>query len=278
LKRVTVSAPATVANLGSGFDTLGVALELRNYVSLQESDEFIVVEEDERVQGDDLVVSVITDFLKEHGYHKKVKIEKKNMIPMKKGLGSSSAAIVSALGASMIFLDEFDKDTLFEKAVEIEGHPDNVAPAVFGGLRVSAKVSDRNVSLAVNVPFDKIEVFIPPCEISTVEARKILPKTIPFSDAIFNVQRVAMFISASFNGELKKEYFEDKLHQQKRLSLCKEVKGFFEKVNAMVQNPVFVCGSGPTIGVVGESDIVPPSKWKKLSLRVSSQGFRMEEN
>ena len=278
-RKVTVSAPATIANLGSGFDTLGVALELRNYVSLEESDEFEVVENGEKVQGDDLVVKVIKDFFNERNQPARVKITKKNSIPMKKGLGSSSAAIVSALGAAMVFFNEFDRNLLFERSVEIEGHPDNVAPAVFGGLRVSANISNKNISLGVNVPFQQVDVFVPPCEISTAQARKMLPKMVPFSDAIFNIQRVAMLLASSFESEeeISKEYFKDKLHQRKRLSLCKDVLDFFEKMDSDITNPIFVCGSGPSIAIVGKNDVLPPEGWKKLPLNVSTEGFKVEE-
>ncbi|WP_456398463.1 homoserine kinase [Mesoaciditoga sp.] len=276
MKKITVSVPATVANLGSGFDTLGVALELRNHLSIQESDEFVVVQKGEKVNGNDLVVDIIKEYLKTHGYRKNVRIEKKNSIPMKKGLGSSSAAIVSALGASMLFLDEFDKNRLFEMAVKMEGHPDNVAPAVFGGLRVSGMINNRSVSLPVKIPFNVVEVFIPPCEISTAKARKILPQSVSLSDAIFNIQRVSMLLAAAFNDEVDKSYFDDRIHQKVRLSLCDEVKDFFEEIYSKIPNPVFLCGSGPTIGVIGRSNISSLYMWKKLSLKVSKEGFKVE--
>ncbi len=276
-ERVTVSVPATIANLGSGFDTLGVAVEMRNYVSIQKNDRFEVVENGRIVQGEDLVVKTIKDFFKFKGYTSNVKITKKSLIPPRKGLGSSSAAIVSALGAAMIFLNDFDEELLFEKAVELEGHPDNVAPAIYGGVRVSAKIADKNVSLDVKVPFEKVEVFIPPCEISTVKARMVLPHSVPFADAIFNIQRVAMLITSAFNGELSKEYFEDRLHQNKRLSLCKDVERFFEGIHSTLPNPVFLCGSGPSIAVIGKSEMEAPRGWKKMTLNVAKKGLEIEK-
>ena len=155
---------------------------------------FEVIEKGTPVSGRNMVTEIVRDFLGKNGYPPKVRILKISTIPARKGLGSSSAAIVSALGVAMSFLNKLDLDKLFEMAIKIEGHPDNVAPAIYGGLRVSASVSDRTLSLPVKVPFNEIAVFVPPCGISTEKARKVLPKEISFSQAIFNLQRLAILI------------------------------------------------------------------------------------
>ncbi len=274
MRSTTVSAPATIANLGSGFDTLGIAVELRNIVTIEENDRFEVVEKGTPVSGKDMVTEIVKDFLEKNGYPPKVRILKTSAIPARKGLGSSSAAIVSALAAAMSFLNKLDLDKLFEMAVEIEGHPDNVAPAVYGGLRVSASISDRTLSLPVNVPFNEITVFVPPFETSTKEAREVLPKEIPFSQAIFNLQRLAILIAGASQGKILREGFEDELHQSKRLSLCRESRDFFEHLKSNAYNPVFVCGSGPSIGMVDRTDIKEPDGWRKMLLKVSMEGLK----
>ena len=276
MRSATASAPATIANLGSGFDTLGIAVELRNIVTIEENDQFEVIEKGTPVSGKDMVTEIVKEFLEKNGYPPKVRILKTSTIPARKGLGSSSAAIVSALAAVMGFFDKLDLNKLFEMAVKIEGHPDNVAPAIYGGLRVSASDSDRILSLPVNVPFDEITIFIPPCGISTEKAREVLPKEISFSQAIFNLQRLAILIAGASQGKIVREGFEDRLHQSKRLSLCREAKDFFEYLKSTTSNPVFVCGSGPSIGVVKWTDTKEPKGWRKMLLKVSMDGLKGE--
>ncbi len=276
MKKVKVSAPATVANMGSGFDTLGIALELRNYVSIEESEHFEVLESGEKIPGDDLVAKVVRDFLDEAGYQGNVRIRKENNIPPRKGLGSSSAAIVSAVGAAMCFLEKFDEELLFRMAVKIEGHPDNVAPAVFGGMRASAIINGKSISAEIPVPFEQLNVFVPPCEISTRKAREVLPENVPFESAIFNLQRVTMLVVGAFHGETKMDYFDDALHQERRLLLCKEVREFFHFLKEK-KLPVFLCGSGPSIAVISDSELEDmPKGWKRMCLSVSKEGFRVE--
>ncbi len=277
MRSVTISAPATIANLGSGFDTLGTAVELRNFVTIEESDRFEVVESGIVVAGKDMVSEVVKNFLIENGYLPKVRILKTNSIPIRKGLGSSSAAIVSALGAAMSFLNRLNLDKLFEMAVKIEGHPDNVAPAVYGGLMVSASLSQRALSIPIGVPFNEITVFIPPFENSTEKAREILPKEISLSQAIFNLQRLAILIAGACQGKIIKEGFEDELHQSKRLSLHQKTMDFFEYLKCNTHNPVFVCGSGPSIGVIGKTDVREPNGWKKTLLKISIDGLKDEK-
>ncbi len=276
MKKVSVSAPATVANIGCGFDTLGVALELRNYVSIEESEYFEVLEKGEKINGEDLVVKIVTNYLQENGYDGNVKIVKESNIPPRKGLGSSSAAIVSALGAVMCFLGKLNYETLFKKSVKIEGHPDNVAPAVFGGMRLSAKIGEKYFSEGIPSPFKKLVVFIPPCEISTELARRALAKNVSLESAVFNLQRVAMLVAAAFRGKTSAWHFDDAIHQEKRLSLCKEARDFFTTLKK-TEVPVFLCGSGPSIAVVNDANsVITPFKWRKLELPVSMEGLKIE--
>ncbi len=279
MKKVSVSVPATIANLGSGFDTVGLAVSLRNVVTLEESDHFEVIEKGISATGKDLIAEIVETFLKENGYSKGVRVVKHSVIPSRKGLGSSAAAIVSALGAVMAFTDSLDNlQLVFDKAVEIEGHPDNVAPAVYGGLRISAHLSEGYTSLGMSVPFECLTIFVPPFETSTDEARGALRKEVSLSQVVFNLQRLGILIAGFANGKVLKEGFEDELHQKSRLSFHPQAMKFFEYLSYQLNLPTFLCGSGPSIGVVGRhADLQIPHSWKKLELDVSKKGLEIED-
>jgi len=276
LRKVSVSVPATVANLGSGFDTLGIALNLRNVVTIEESDHFEVIERGIGLSGEDLIAKTVKVFLKENGEDTNVRIVKHSVIPIGKGLGSSAAAVVSALGVSMAFTGSIDPNLLFTEAVEIEGHPDNVAPAVYGGMRVSASTPEGYTSLGIGVPFRSLTVFVPPFKTSTDESRKALHKEVLLSQAVFNLQRLGILLAGFARGEIIKEGFEDELHQNLRLLQHPEAKEFFEYLNSHFNLPTFLCGSGPSIGVVGDVNPKIPNGWKKLELDVSEKGLKIE--
>jgi len=276
LRKVSVSVPATIANLGSGFDTIGIAVDLRNVVTIEENDHFEVFEKGIPLSGEDLIAKTVKAFLKEKGESMNIRIVKRSVIPLRKGLGSSAAAIVSALGAIMAFTGSIDLRFVFNKAVELEGHPDNVAPAVYGGLRVSAFTSKGYTSLEIDTPFKFLTVFVPPFETSTEEARGALQKKVLLSQAVFNLQRLGILLAGFANGKIIKEGFEDKLHQRLRLLSHPEAKRFFEYLNFHLNLPTFLCGSGPSIGVIGRADPQIPSGWKKMELNVSKRGLKIE--
>lgn len=274
--KVSVSVPATLANMGSGFDSLGIAVGLRNTVTIEESDVFSIAETGMKIDGEDLLSKTIADFLKRKGAPRSVRITKNTRIPAGKGLGSSAAAIVSGLGAAMKFTGDFDLDTLFGAASFIEGHPDNVAPAVYGGMTVSAKVGDAFRAMRIGVPFGTVTVLVPPFRTSTRMARSVMPEKIPLSDAVFNLQRLAMMLAGFSKGLTVKEGFEDRIHQPVRLPIFPEVRDLFEEVRKKADAPVFLCGSGPAIGVIGEFSIGLPCGWERMTLGVAEEGLRFE--
>jgi homoserine kinase len=227
--RVRVRVPATSANLGPGFDALGLALALYNEVTLEEADGVAVTVEGEGVGRLDLgaknVVArgVALAFETAGRPFRGARLRCVNRIPLSRGLGSSAAAWVGGLLAANVLLGEpLDRDALVAAAARAEGHPDNVAAAVLGGLTVSCVDGDRVRAVSLPVPRDIAwVVLVPETESSTQEARAVLPESLPRADAIFNVQRVSLLLAALAAGraDLLDVAMQDRLHQPYRQRL-----------------------------------------------------------
>src|SRR5450756_1019382 len=193
-RRVTVRVPATSANLGPGFDSIGIALELYNTVEIEAADEFGVrlagEGEDVLSQGQDNLVyqGVLAVYEKLRKRVPPLVLACENWVPLARGLGSSSAALVAGLVAGNEFLGHvLSSEALLQIATKMEGHPDNVTPALFGGLQVAVMngetVSHLRVPLAADLG---IIVFSPDFPMLTSEARDILPRNVSRADAIYN--------------------------------------------------------------------------------------------
>jgi homoserine kinase len=224
--RVRVRVPATSANLGPGFDALGLALALHNEVTLEEADEVSVSVDGEgrgRLDGGAKNVvarGVALGFEAAGRPFRGARLHCVNRIPLSRGLGSSAAAWVGGLlGANALMGEPLDRDALLAAAARAEGHPDNVAAAVLGGLTVSCVEGDRVAAVSLPVP-GQIEwvVLLPDTESSTREARAVLPATVPRADAVFNVQRVSLLLVALATGraDLLDLAMQDRLHQPYR--------------------------------------------------------------
>lgn len=251
---VRVTVPASTANIGPGFDTLGLALNLYNTYIFEEIENGLIIEgcPDEYKNENNLVYISFKRVADEIGCNfKGLKIIMETNIPVSRGLGSSSSCIVGGVfGANALLNGNMTKDELFKIAVKMEGHPDNIAPAVYGGL--TASIVDDDVPYYTNYKVNEKILFcalIPNFETSTSEARKLLPSEIPFADAIFNISRVAVLLKSLENGDLGliKRSLKDKLHQEYRKTLIYEYDEI-EKI-CMAHNSVamFVSGSGPTL-------------------------------
>jgi homoserine kinase len=227
--RVRVRVPATSANLGPGFDALGLALALYNEVLLEEADQVSVTVEGEGAGRLDLgaknVVArgVALAFAAAGRPFRGGRLHCVNRIPLARGLGSSAAAWVGGLLAGNAVLGEpLDRDALVAAAARAEGHPDNVAAAVLGGLTVSCSDGDRVSAVSLPVPRDITwVVLVPETESSTREARAVLPESLPRADAVFNVQRVSLLLAALGAGraDLLDVAMQDRLHQPYRQRL-----------------------------------------------------------
>ena len=227
--RVRVRVPATSANLGPGFDALGLALALHNEVLAEPATEVTVsIEGEGRGRLDEgaknLVARAVALAHEVVGrpFHG-VRLRCINRIPLGRGLGSSAAAWVGGLLAANALMGEpLDRDAVLTAAARAEGHPDNVAAALLGGLTVSCADGGRVTAVSLRAP-SEVEwvVLLPETESSTREARAVLPDTLSRADAVFNVQRVSLLLAALATGrvDLLDQAMQDRLHQPYRQRL-----------------------------------------------------------
>lgn len=261
-RSVTVRVPATSANLGPGFDTLGLALSVYDEVTVTVRNEpgatvEVIGVGDGEVATDDtnLVVSSMAYAFRALGQPVPgVDLIARNALPHGRGLGSSGAAVVAGIVAAKGLLDgivDVDNSTLLRIATELEGHPDNVAPALFGGLTIAwvDSYGPQHKKLLVHRGVAPL-VFVPQHTLSTKLARSLQPDQVPHSDAVFNVSRSALLIAAlTQSPELLFAGTEDKLHQDYRASAMPETHRLVLALRAHGFAAV-VSGAGPSILVL----------------------------
>jgi homoserine kinase len=221
--------PATSANLGPGFDALGLALALYNELTITEADGVIVVvrgqgDRELPTDGQNLVARAARGVFDAAGRRfRGLAVQCANGIPLRRGLGSSAAAWVSGLlGANALLGAPLDRSALLSLAARGEGHPDNVAAALHGGMTVSCETASGIVAVSLPVPTSlRWVVLIPELTSSTAEARAVLPEQVPRADAVFNVQRVALMLGGLWAGrpDLLRTAMEDRLHEPYRRRL-----------------------------------------------------------
>ncbi|MBQ9246052.1 homoserine kinase [bacterium] len=272
--KVTVKVPATSANLGPGFDCLGIALPLYNEITVEETVmpgsgiEINIIDESDSydilsIPKDEnnlayKAIELLYNFIGQTASDLKITI--KTNIPVARGLGSSASVIVGGLVAANELLSKpADKALLLSIASEVEGHPDNVAPALFGGFCLSSLEEDGSVSYSkIEWPKNwKLTVLIPDYELDTKIARSVLPESIPIKDCAYNIRKSAMIIDAIYrkDSEMMKKAMKDKLHQPYREKL---INGFKE-LNEFLANKddilgCVISGAGPTILIVSENN------------------------
>ena len=263
---VTVRVPATTANLGPGFDCLGMALDLWNQVqvSLEERPSVSV-----QGQGagelpedrDNLVYRAVEHLYQSRGMVAPgLTVRCRNEIPLERGLGSSAAAIVGGLLAANLLMSRASGDgepratlsleELLELAVYLEGHPDNVAAALYGGMRLVAQEGPTLLCSPVPVPEEIHAVlFIPETRIATEDARAVLPDSFSRSDAVYNAGRVGLLVNAMATGRLEDVIYgtQDRIHQPYRQRLFPAMKVIFAGALKGGALGVFLSGSGSTV-------------------------------
>ncbi|CAI7997665.1 Homoserine kinase [Geodia barretti] len=257
---VEVRAPATTANLGPGYDCLGMALDLWNTLTVEVlpagSEPAVVVlgEGAGELEADaqNLTYRAMEFLFNEADVPlPPLSLRCNNSIPLSRGMGSSAAAISGGLVAANWLLDNvFSQDDLLEMAATIEGHPDNVAAAIHGGMRLVVMNDDRLYTAPIRVPADMQAVlFIPERRIATADARRVLPDQIPIADAVYNMSRTALLV-ASMESD-RPEYLniatQDRLHQPYRQTIFPQMKVIFAAAQAAGALGVFLSGSGSTI-------------------------------
>jgi len=305
--KVSVKVPATTANIGPGFDCLGMALPVYNTVTIEEtvlpgtgieinvladSDSVDQLSLDHIPSDENSIVYKAVELL----YNSigqtpsELKITIKSNIPVARGLGSSSSVIVGALIAANELLGKpADEAALLSIACEIEGHPDNITPAIVGGLVISSQEDDGSVvyrKLNWNTDW-AITVCVPDFELSTDIARSVLPKEVPMKDAIFNAQRLAMFVQAvhTKDSELMKLALHDRLHQPYRMKLVPGLDRIIDNLRHF--DNVLGCvlsGAGSSILVISEKNDVEKIKnvvrdtWADLNIKCLLKTLNVENS
>jgi homoserine kinase len=294
-RAVHVKVPATTANLGPGFDTLGLALALYNELDVEVLDAPGLEIEAHGIGADDvprddsnLVVRSIAHAFAWAGVPLPgLRLTARDAIPHGRGLGSSGAAIVAGIMAAKGLLDgivELDAARLLALATEMEGHPDNVAPALFGSLTIAWMTPDgpQHKRLMVHRGVSPL-VAVPASTMSTALARSLQPASVPHEDAIFNVSRSALLIAALIQSpELLLAATEDKLHQSYRASAMPETDALIRMLRSEGLAAV-VSGAGPSILVLGSDpaqrlrasaliDAHAETRWESLLLAVDFRG------
>ena len=264
INMVKISVPATSANMGPGFDCLGVALNLYNRFHIEESEDGLYIDgcEEPYKNENNLVYVSMQKCFEKIGYkpeRKGLRISFESDIPVSRGLGSSAACILGGvLAANEIGKGNLNKHEILEIASEIEGHPDNITPALFGGMTVSIKDGNRVYYEKIKLPQGlKFCAIIPDFKLSTKESRAVLPDSIPYKDGVYNVGRVSLMIAALSNGnfDLLKLACKDRLHEIYRGGLISNFNGIVEECNRLNSLCVFLSGAGPTImAVLKEED------------------------
>ncbi|MFC7621780.1 homoserine kinase [Microlunatus sp. GCM10028923] len=261
-RTVTVSAPATSANLGPGFDHLGLAFDLRQAATLRVVASGFSAEvtgegaEDVPRDGSHLILRSAVAALADLGCEVPgLALTADNVIPHGRGLGSSAAAIVAGLLAGTVLAGaDPEPERLLGLATDIEGHADNVAAALLGGLVIAYPGPDRVGAVQVPVHPDLAAmVYLPDTSVPTSEARGLLPAEVPHSDAAANAGRAALLVEAlSRSPELLLPATEDRLHQRYRRTAMPESYDLLESLRDKGFAAV-VSGAGPSVLVLGRA-------------------------
>lgn len=311
MSTVSIAVPATTANLGPGFDCIGAALSLYNefqFTQLNSSETPLKITvtgaEAQRVQTDESNL-LYQAFLKFYQHIEKnpppVEIEIKLGVPLARGLGSSATAIVGGLvGANLLAGEPLRQVEVMQLAIEMEGHPDNVVPALLGGCRLAAtglvepqrRGEHREEWEICNIPWhwDVVPVVaIPDFELSTAEARKVLPSEYSRKDAIFNAAHLGLLVRGleSGRGDWLRSAMQDKIHQPYRKSLINGYEAVYSAALNAGAYGMVISGAGPTLLALVSTDKAQDvcqameSAWQKEGvipevkvLKVDFQGAR----
>merc|ERR1719313_717596 len=270
--RVDVHVPATTANMGPGFDSLGLAMNVYNRLVVTRADKFSMTIEGEgadriKPSPDNLIVKCVEKGLAAVGQPMvPLHFECQNSVPPTRGMGSSSAALVSGLAAGLA-LGGKDLSTpatkqLLQLAADEEGHPDNVAPAIYGGFQIAFRTATGQwVTQRVQIPTGmQCVLFIPDDEMKTSEARNCLPEALTYADAVHNISRAAMLVNCFATSQFDplRYAMEDRLHQPHRQHMFP----YYPIIEASLEagaHGAFLSGAGPTVlaiaGGVGASGV-----------------------
>ena len=291
--KVTVKVPATSANLGPGFDSFGLALTLYNTITLEETEsglEFTGCPA-EYANKDNLIYVSYKAAMDYMGLPVKgLKVDISSEIPISRGLGSSAALLTAgAMGANALHGSPLSLQQILEVTNPIEGHPDNLAPAIFGGMTASMMCGDKPVTVPCPLHPDwKFLALVPDFPLSTSAARGVLPESYSRADTVYNVGRGALVVKALELGDesLLAMAMDDKIHQPYRRSLIADY-GIIEDLVKAKGAAFCLSGAGPTLLCVTRSDdlanylkeALPPvtaASWTVHELRAEHKGVQVE--
>jgi homoserine kinase len=255
--KVCVRVPASTANLGPGFDCLGMALNLYAWLEMEYADRTTIRLIGDNVQGlpedkSNLIYQVAQQVFARAGLpERELSISMYSDIPLTRGLGSSASAIVAALAAANALIGHrLSNDELFQIATQIENHPDNVGASLFGGI-VAAMWDGKRASHVRLEPPEHLEVLvvIPEYELSTKHARAVLPGEVSLQDAVYNLSHSSVLVAALATGRLDliREAMRDRLHQPYRASLVPGMTHILEHATERGALGVALSGAGPTL-------------------------------
>lgn len=305
--KISVKVPATTANIGPGFDCMGMALPIYNTVTIEETVlpgsgvQINVIAENESadelslehipMDENSLIYKAVELLYNSIGQTpSELKITIHTEIPIARGLGSSASVIVGGLLAANELLGRpADEAALLSIATEVEGHPDNITPAIVGGLTISSSEDDGSIVYRkLEWPQEwNLTLCIPEYELATDISRSVLPKEVPMADAVYNAQRMAMFIQAihTKDSKLMKLALKDRLHQPYRTKLVPGLEKIIE--NLKHEENVLGCvlsGAGPSILIISEKNNLDKIKsvvrevWNDLNVKAEILTVPVENN
>ena len=304
--KISVKVPATSANIGPGFDCLGLALPIYNTITIEETVlpgtgiEINIMSEEDTIDDmsfddiprdeNNIVYKAVEMLYNSIGQEpSELKINIQAQIPITRGLGSSAAVVVGGLiAANKLLGSPADETALLSIATEVEGHPDNVAPAILGGFVLSSQEDDGSIvyrKLSWPEEWD-ITICIPDFELSTNIARSVLPSSVPMQDAVYNAKHLAMLVQAvnTKDEKLMKIALQDKLHQPYREKLVPGMKEIMEAFKH--EDGVLGCvlsGAGPTMLVISYKYDLDKIKsivkdiWETQSIKVDVKTLKIEQ-
>ncbi len=282
---IKVRVPATSANLGPGFDCLGIAFQIYNTFEVEEAETSVLTNVDPRFNNDDNLFLVA--YRRATGKH--IHATFHDGIPISRGLGSSAALISAGVAAQMALSDTpISRDEAFQIASDMEGHPDNAAPCIYGGLTASLKTDNGYMYRSFPVSPDlKFTVLIPDYEVSTEEARKILPASYPRSEAAANAAHCVFMLDALESGDLEqlKIAAVDYIHEPYRSKLIPHFNELKDFLRAHEDGVLLISGSGSTCLWISKTSLSHasldyihslPENWDIIETNVAWNGIEKE--
>lgn len=269
---IKIRVPATSANMGPGFDCMGVALDLYNEFEFEEIKNGLIFEgfEEEFSNKDNIVYKGMMEVFKRTHYPfsgLRIKLAKQD-IPIARGLGSSSSCIVAGLyGANCISKKKLTEKELLNLAVKIEGHPDNVAPALLGGIIIAISHGEdviyQRIENKKNLKFISV---IPDFKLETERAREVLPKNLTYADSVYNIGRSTLLAISLNNGntDVLREACKDRLHEPYRNQFIKGIDLIKKEAYNSGALASYLSGAGPTINIIVEESFKIKTALNKL--------------